>query len=322
MRGLLHSLRRGWRSLRTPSGPPVPFAVSCGCGLVQRGLRAARAQVVRCGGCGASLFVLPRSPLAPVPDDDGPAPTPDGAMPRRSPWLLPAAAAVATLAAVVLAYFVLFSSWLHPPGTAAERSAAEPPTPGAEKSMAAGRRLLREGNFRKALELLQAAHDRDRRNPELTQLYRQAQLLAQPLRCSLEDVVQQAQMVGDPDEWTAQFSDHKGNFVLFDDVVRREHKGEHHLAVYEVRAGGEKARVDLNLKLLAALPLEQPRRLLFGARLASVARGDGGLWVIRFDPASGVLLTDEGAAAACGLSLDAELRDLLSRQAEWARKLP
>jgi hypothetical protein len=321
MRGLFGSLRRGWRNLRTAAAPPVPFEVSCGCGRLQRGLRSTQAQVLRCDGCGEPVFVLPRSPLSVLPAQDGAQST--GSR-RRSPWLLPLAAAAVTLVVVVVVFILVFTTWLRPgssgPSGGGEREEAA--VPDAAESMVEGRKLLRDRSFRQALKVLQAAHDRDRRNRELKQLYRQARLLAEQMDVSLETVIENLRDLPEK-ERPEKFKDYAGKSVLFDDVIRRDHRGVHHLTGYEVKVGGEKARVDLDLKLLRALPLEQPRRLLFGARLESVARGDGGLWIVRFDPDSGVLLTDEGAARACGLPpLDAELRALLRQQAAWVRQLP
>jgi len=316
MRGLLVVLRRGWRSLRPPAGPPVPFEVVCPCGQVQRGLRTARAQIIRCPGCGEAVFLLPRSPLPPPPDEAVAAAEAESKR-GRSPWLLPLAAAVGTLVAVVMLYIVLFSSWLRPSAAPDEPTANSEALPRGNNE--AGRRLLQEGNFREALKQLDAAGAS--RDPALRQLYRQADLLARLLHQPLEEIVQQGQMLGRPGEWQEQFKDYKGRAVLFDDVVRRDENGQFHLSVYEVLAGDEKATVRLDLELLRHLPLDQPRRLLFGARLASVQREDGGFWVIRFEPDSGVLLTDEGAAAACGVGpLDAGLRHVVQWQADWLRQ--
>jgi hypothetical protein len=93
---------------------------------------------------------------------------------------------------------------------------------------------------------------------------------------------------------------------------------------YQVRAGAEPARIDVGgLKLLAALPIERPPRLLFGARLAAVAREVPGVWVVRFAPNSGVLLTDEGAVmASCPPPIDVEMQELLHRQEQWVGDLP
>jgi hypothetical protein len=88
-----------------------------------------------------------------------------------------------------------------------------------------------------------------------------------------------------------------------------------------VRAGEVEARVALeDLTLLRQLPLDPPRRWLFGVRLANCQREEGGVWVFRFEPESAVLLTDEAAAAACCPGpVDDELHEVLRRQDEWLR---
>jgi hypothetical protein len=122
-----------------------------------------------------------------------------------------------------------------------------------------------------------------------------------------------------PDEWQDRFrAQHLGKAVVFDDVVGRDPAGRPALAVYRVGAGGEKARVALeDLRLLRRLPLDPPQRLVFGGRLASLEREDGGGWVFHFDPDSGVLLTDAGAVAACVGPPDADLLEVLRRQQQW-----
>ncbi len=94
------------------------------------------------------------------------------------------------------------------------------------------------------------------------------------------------------------------------------------LGFYVVRGGDVEARVALeDVPLLKQLPLDPPRRWLFGARLASCQREEGGVWVLRFEPQSAVLLTDEGAAAVCCPGpMDAELRAVLRRQQEWLER--
>jgi hypothetical protein len=103
--------------------------------------------------------------------------------------------------------------------------------------------------------------------------------------------------------------------------VRRDPDGSHHLENYEVTAAEEKAVLKLDIALLRHLPLDQTRRVVFGARLANVARGRGGVWEVEFERDSGVLLTDEGAAAALG-PVDAALREVLREQTKWTRTLP
>ena len=104
--------------------------------------------------------------------------------------------------------------------------------------------------------------------------------------------------------------------------VRRDAQRNYRLD-YDFFVREKRAAVELgSLQLLHTLPLGRPQRLLFGVRLASVALEPGGNWVIRFDPDSGVLLTDPGAVAACySRPLDG-LEEVLQRQAAWIAELP
>jgi hypothetical protein len=199
--------------------------------------------------------------------------------------------------------------------------------PGAEVRRLAdgGRRALGEGNFRLARGLLGEALQLRGRHPEaiseeegrrLAQLHRQADLLADLLRVSLQEILRQAQSLRDAREWQEQLADYRGRSVVFDDVVRTDARGRPALAVYAVTAAGAPARLALeDLALWQRVPLETPRRVLFGARLAGCDREEGGGWVFHFQPDSGVLLTDSGAAAA--LCPEAPPGDLLRRQSEW-----
>jgi hypothetical protein len=73
---------------------------------------------------------------------------------------------------------------------------------------------------------------------------------------------------------------------------------------------------------LQLVPLDPPPRLIFGGRLAGLAREAGGGWVVRFEPDSGVLLTDAAALAACSpVPPDADALQTLRRQEEWLREL-
>jgi hypothetical protein len=70
--------------------------------------------------------------------------------------------------------------------------------------------------------------------------------------------------------------------------------------------------------MLKFLPLEEPKRLLFGARLGSVAREHNSVWVVRFEPGSGVLLTDpQITAEILPGPMDEEVHKLLERQRQW-----
>ena len=195
----------------------------------------------------------------------------------------------------------------------------------------AGRHALAEGDFHLAVQLLQSALDQDRQHPDLlspderrdlTQLWRQGDLLARLSSRSLEEMVEEADLVRHDEEWKAHFdAEYKGKTVVFDDEVRFDDaplpdgRRRPLLRYYRVTAGGREVRLALeDLSVLQPLARERPRRMLFGGRLSAVERGPGGQWVVRFDPDGGVLLTDRGAAAAvCPAPLDPALEDWLRR---------
>jgi hypothetical protein len=291
--------------------PPATFEVSCLCGQKLQGERQARHQVVTCPGCRRGVFVLPRSPFATSPPRgaDG---TPSYSLWRS--WRAPLAAAAVCLAVVLGAFhlawpYLMREEKVNPPGADVHTLAKPPPT------IEEGRRALAQGRFRVARQLLDEVPGQAR---ELDQLRRQASLLASLSPRSLEEIVRHAKLVRDPAEWSRQFDDYRGRSVLFDDAVRRDAAGEPALANYVVEAGDVPVRVALgDLLILRDLPLDDAPRLIFGARLAGCAREEGG-WVVRFDPDSGVLLTDLAAVEACyPTPLDAGVKPTLERQARW-----
>jgi hypothetical protein len=194
-----------------------------------------------------------------------------------------------------------------------------------------GERQLREGNAFLALKALNAALDQSARHPEplsreehqhIEQLRRQADLLSRLLDQPLEEIAHQAMQHRSDEEWAEKFRNYRGRSVVFDDVLRLDAQDRLVLGNYVVRVGDMEARIVLeDLTLLRQLPLDPPRRWLFGARLAGCRREQGGIWVIRFEPDSAVLLSDESAAAACcPHPLTEELLDVLKRQDEWLRR--
>ena len=308
----------------------MPFEVACVCGETARGFRLVHHQVLGCVRCGQAVFVLPSSPL-PLLDDE---PTrsqpsnPTAPTPKFSTWRRPLLAGGITLVAVIL-LFVLLLNFL---GRTPQPTASSPAADELNRHLAQGEAALAEGSFARAVDELGKARElRDRGQSmsladgrRLQQLYRQADLLSGLLSDSLQTIVQQA--VGsrrDEGEWQRQFADrYKGKAVIFDAEVRRDAAGELHLD-YLLQIPQTKARIDLqSLKLLRTLPLDQPRRLLFGARLESVVLEPEDTWVIRFDAESGVLMTDANAVAACGLPEDEDSREVLRRQVEWLSQLP
>ena len=221
------------------------------------------------------------------------------------------------------------------------RSAPSAPPKEADKPadvramMKAGRNALADGDVHLAVQLLQSALDQEQQHAgtlspnerrDLTQLWRQGDLLARLSSRSLEQIVAEAELVRHDDEWKAQFeANYQGKTIVFDDEVRfdaapqRDDSRRRPLLRYRVTASGREVRLALeDLSVLQSLPLERPQRMLFGGRLSAVERAPGGQWVVHFDADSGVLLTDRGAAeAVCPAPLDPALVDVLTRQAEW-----
>jgi hypothetical protein len=324
---LVSRAQRWWQNVRRQPAAPVAFEVACACGEVARGQRQARHQELRCARCTQPVFVLPYSPLRPVADDGTSAAGGPSSLLQSRPWLLPVAAAVVTLALVVLA-FVYFLPRIMSPREATPATAPEDLRPLVE----AGKTALAEGNFQAAANSLVKARRLREAHPDLltaaearqlNQLARQADLLADLLTVPLQEILALAASSRNDEEWQALFDRRfRHAAVVFDAEVQRD-AGQYRLD-YLLRAPNEPARVELNdLKLLPLLPLDQPRRLLFGARLASVGREAQGVWVVRFAPDSGVLLTDlDTAAACCCQPLDEELRAVVRRQEEWVKELP
>lgn len=335
MKAVSH-VRRWWQTLRRGAPPQTHYAVTCPCGQAATGIRKAHHQTVACPGCGRPRFVLPYSPLPPVYDDSRLLKASPGALTRpRSylaklyPWRLPLAAAALTLVIVVAVFAVVLGNAGRPQPLVASKPES------ITLRLRDGRLALSQGKFRTAVRELAAAQALRERNPaavplserrELSQLHRQASLLADLLSEPLEDVIRHAADLSalDEQEWQAQFADRfKGRAVVFDDEVRRDAAGTYQLLGYRLFVRGKPARVEIgDLQLLRALPLDTPQRLLFGARLADVRLEAGGTWVAHLVPDSGVLLTERGAVSAiCPLSAD-ELRDILLRQEAWVGDLP
>lgn len=327
MRGLLGAMRRRWQG-RSNLSQPAPFAVTCRCRHVVTGERTVHAQVVRCPACNESVFVFPRSPWPPVPGSASDAHELQASASRWRFWLLPAAAAGITLAAATIVIVVLLNK------NATDGDGDQPvngsdglvPVP-LEQRIAESRKLLKEGAFRLAREALRPVQDETASNAELRQLFRETSLLADLVRQPLEEIVQQAQDVK-PAEWEEQFADFRGRSVLFDDTVLCEPgaNGRYALVNYQIRLGEERVRIDLDQSLFRQLEHAgrwapgRPRRLIFGARLASIQL-EKNTWVIALENDSTVLMTEEDALTACGFDVrDPELQRVVREQREWLRR--
>jgi hypothetical protein len=300
------------------SDASVPFTVKCSAGHVVRGLRQRRHQVVRCAECGVEVFVLPRSPF------------PDRAEKlrvvgeRESPWRRPVVAAALTLLVVTGALAGLLAVLSHENADNGEL----------ERRVSAAEKALSEGRLRQAVEELAKARELALARPDalahselraLNQRHRETSLVADLLSESLGEILVRAARSHE-DEWRAQFEKRyrgpgQANGVVFDADVRRDAAGQYHLD-WELKAGDEPARLEIgDLAFLRDLPLSEPRRLIFGARLGSIAREQNGVWVVRFDPISGVLLTDPRTLTTCYPGpVDEELLEILERQRAWVEQ--
>jgi hypothetical protein len=198
--------------------------------------------------------------------------------------------------------------------------------------IAAGRQALDEGNLQVAVEALGAAHSLHQQHPDLlpaaegrqlTSVHHQAALLADLLTESLEEILGRLGGLQEQ-EWQAVFARrYTGRAVILDTNVRRDPAGSYHLD-YRLFTGTQPAKLEVaDLSVFHALPLEEAQRLIFGARLAGLQRLPPGRWVVRFQPESGVLLTDAGAVSVgCSQPLDEALFEVLGRQAAWMEGLP
>lgn len=290
------------------------FELTCACGRPLRGDRQRRHQIVPCPACGRPSFVFPLSPYD-LPPETAPLPA------KWRSWRTPLLAALGSVV-LLLAGFALAWPYLLP------RIAPPDEVPNAATLLAeaeAGRVALSEGKFHVGRRLVEdVLARRDRRpsvltagqNRDLNQLQRQADLLARLSTRSLEEIVRQGMLVRDPGEWAAQFADYRDRTIVFDDSFRRDADGRRVIAVEVVGVGQEVVRLAFEeLELFQDLPLDDSPRLIFGARLTGCRREDGGTWVVRFEPASGVLLTDPDLWQACSsAALDDDARRVFARQ--------
>jgi hypothetical protein len=308
----------------------VAYEVVCTCGRTARGHRHARHQVIKCADCGAKLFILPGSPLPPVGSPPGQKPLSPSARGWRF-WLVPLGAAGLTLIAVVCVLRFVIWPLLLPPGTSGPRTDKREEI---TQHIDAGRGALADGDFRRAVQELASARTLREQHPnclapeesrQLTQLERQASLLADRLVESLDQVLARWAMQPERD-WKASFqSNYRGKALVLDVNVRRDAARQYEVILRE-RVGAEPLRLDLHdLKLLHHLPLSDRQRLLLMARLANVRRDtiDNRLWVIELESDSGVLVTDPGAVKIIyPQGADGGLDEVLKRQAAWVAEGP
>jgi hypothetical protein len=222
-----------------------------------------------------------------------------------------------TAAALAAVYWIFL---LPRPRQADSDSAAHETSSSARLQQA--RRYFGDGMFRLAADELQT--EPTELPPDQKRLWRQlkreASLYADLCTEPLEDILRHAATTPEP-EWQADFPRRfAGKTIIFDTIVQRTASGK--LRATYVFAGPERTNLEINaLDLLRQLPLDQPRRVLFGARLAGIRlEAPGPSWVVRFEPDSGVLLTDATAAGLCCAALNEP--DAIRILADQAKFLP
>jgi hypothetical protein len=324
---ILAKVRRWWFPDVSRIKGVAVYQVRCRCGASAVGPRQRRFQVIPCEHCGRDLFVLPIGPLpsvagSPIESRTGSAsPTAKPATRWRGLALL---VAVAGFVAMGLYFVAVFGPWwAGQAGREAKPRSGRLPAEPYDELLKTARGHLAVGNFRQALERLQdlaAGQDRGeaaRSRREWGPLLAQAALLAELSAESLEEILDHA-AGAHPAEWELEFPPRfRGKAFVFDVELSGPVGGPYrhnwplphdvHMDFSEVQ-------------LLRQLPLTEPTRLLFGARLDKVCRDTPASWEVRFEPASAVLLTDPAAAAACCPYMpEAELLVLVRHQAGWLR---
>ncbi len=302
---------------------PPPFAVECACGTWARGPRRPQSQILTCTNCGRPVFVFPASP---------PPFVAAGASGRGAlgPWLrfwLPPAAAALLAVALVGAVIAALVRGYRPP------DAAEPPLtelragPLIGDRLDAARTALLEGSYRVARQELDAAHALHLRFPQLllpADRYRQLRqwrpqsgLLADLLSESVGEIFRHSIGLADR-EWDSLFRErYQGRSVLLDARVFRD-AGGHYRIDYQLEAAGVAGVWDCDhLRLFERLPLQAPQRLLFGFRLDAIRRPAKDRWVVTPQPDSGVLITDPLLLGGLSIPVDADILEVLRRQATW-----
>jgi hypothetical protein len=309
-------------------GSPSPFGVACTCGHVLRGVRRPVHQVARCPKCGQDVFVLPTSPWPAVAESqEKPAAASAPGSPSASRQAVRLGGLIALAVVLALASWALYSiPWTGGAGEPRAKALEE-----LREAVAAGQRAMRDGNFQSAVEEFDHAAALLRRHPgllpavetsRLQHLQAQANLLADLLTESLEEILHRLEGQEVREGQAAFARRYRGKSVVFFSRVRRDAAGRYEID-YHLESDGRPAHLDLGaVKLLQSLPLQAPELLLFGVRLEGVRRENSGGWLIQLQPASGILITDLGAAEACCFApLDRDsLPAVLQRQAAWLRE--
>lgn len=282
--------------------PVTDYRIHCTCGKALAGGRQPRHQVVACPSCGAKRFVLPLSPWV---DDKRPVAKSGKTKSRRKEWTYAVAAITAT-AGILIAGFAYLTRQRPKP------LAADPVTATEEEALELARNQLNHGHPRQAAEMLKKAQ-----SAVGVQLQREALILADLCAEPLEDILRHAASMKES-EWEREWaSRYQGKSVLIEAEFRPVDRGTWECD-YPIYIEQERVRLAVDeLAIIQKLP--GPSKLIVGVRLAQVRREPPGpSWVVRFEPNSGVLLTQADAAVKiCPEWADPAATQIFQRQAEW-----
>lgn len=314
-------IRQWWGDGQTVA---APFEVACRCGAMCRGQRQKHHQETRCPACQRLVFVLPQSALGQEGNSLSFASRAQQPWPI---WLAPLLAGSLSLLACVAVYFLILRSLVNspPPDNADPRQTIQ-------DRVAAARSALSREDFPTARNELLAARAALEQSPgaltatdlqPLHQLWSEVDLMAswagEPL-----DLIVTRNMKLKEEEWQAVAANrYVGRGMVFDVIVRRDAAGLYS-TTFRREAANQLLRLQLhNQSLLKYLPLNEPQRLLLGARLAEIRRDDKGFVLVRLEPDSCVLLTEAAVISACAPAVDtAGLPEVTERQRRWVLDLP
>jgi hypothetical protein len=308
--------------------PTIPVHLECSCGKVLAGKRGPECQTFCCSKCGARHFIFPTSPLlfmrnarsrsrlftrpAKIADKSS-APAKDTHF-----WRAPIWAALVAVAILIPVLIWLLQSSLFRSGPSSSKTDEDGAV---EEYVREGRRALSDGLYTKANEHFREAkqHARPGDVAYLNQLENEANLMNDLVSESIPEILRQS--IGATDKaWQERFrSRYRHQSIMFDASVQSAPEG--YRIDYLLMLGDTPIRIDLgNQSTLAQLSLDEPRRLLFGFRMAETKLVRGG-WVVAAEPDSVVLITESAALKGASVPVDGELSHLLAEQARMLQRI-
>jgi len=303
---------------------PTTFAIQCACGVWSHSTRQPVAQILKCSGCNRRIFVFPDSPSM-----FGARAIHGGVGAKcswRRVWFTPIAASILALGLVGLVVTAIVRGHRGDSRSAAGSIVESQAGRFFEERLAAAKVALDEGSYRQARDELTEAQAIYARFPQaipresarqVSRWRRQVELLVDLSSESIGEIVRHS--VGRTDrEWEAVFRDrYQGKAIVLDTRVFRDASGHYHLDYRLEGAGGLGEWEFDRFRLFENLNLQQPQRLFFGFRLHAIRKPARDRWAVVPESDSGVLFDDPSVLIGLSVPVDAELIEVLRRQARW-----